>query len=169
MTNASSPVDPLLGAFPGLGGAPFRALIGISARLERRGWIGSPHPARREALAREILSARRALAEGDLTGAERHASRVHVLGNIYTAPHLFAHLIHLGVERRRGSTRGVAIQALRLLETPFCRVVIPLFFGMTAHPGTSAVPIGAVCPIEPDLKAILDAQPLPPPPLGARR
>ena len=159
--------DPLSAAFPGLSGAFPRALIELSSILERRGAILGPLPRLREALAGEIVAARRALHEGDLGGATHHASRVHVLGSFYALTHWCSHQTHLRVELRRGHWHGAAVQALRLLGTPFTRLLVP-FVGVTGHPGTSERAIGTRWAIERELQDLLDAQPRPSPPFGLR-
>ncbi len=159
--------DPLSAAFPGLLGAFPRALIALSAILERRGALHGPLRPLREALAREIRGTRRALDGGDLEAATHHASRVHVLGSFYALTHWYSHQAHLRVERRRGHLGGVAIQALRLAGTPFTRLVVP-FVGVTGHPGTSERAIGSRWAVERELQDLLDAQPRPSPPFGLR-
>lgn len=159
--------DPLYAAFPGLSGAVPRALLALSSILERHGAIHGPLPPLREALAREIVEARRALDGGDLEGATHHASRVHVLGSFYALTHWYSHQTHLLVELRRGNWSGVAIQALRLSGTPFTRLVVP-FVGVTGHPGVSERAIGSRWAIEQELQELLDAQPRPSPPFGLR-
>jgi hypothetical protein len=159
--------DPLAAAFPGLSGAVPRALIAMSSILERQGVLHGPLPPLREALAREIVEARRALDGGDLDAATDHASRVHVLGSFYALTHWYSHETHLRVELRRGNLYGVATQALRLAGTPFTRLVVP-FVGVTGHPGTSERAIGTRWAIERELLDLLDAQPRPSPPFGLR-
>src|SRR5579862_8377625 len=105
--------DPMLDAFPGVAGAPVRALIAASQMLERRGILHGPLPPMREALASEIAAAREAFRAGDLKGATRHAGRVHVLGSFYAITHAYSHLMHLRLDLRRGDAWGMAIQALR--------------------------------------------------------
>jgi hypothetical protein len=152
--------DPLLDAFPGAAGAPVRALIALSRGLERRGVLHGPLPPMREALAREIAAAREALGAGDFEAATRHAGRVHVLGSFYAITHAYAHLVHLRVDLGRGDPWGAAVQALRLAGTPFTRPIVP-FIGVTGHPGTSDRAAGTRWSIEPELQALLDAQPRP--------
>jgi hypothetical protein len=159
------PADPLCAAFPGVAGAPVRALVAISGVLERRGVRHGPLRPMREALAREITGAREALAAGDLGGATRSAGRVHVLGSFYAIPHAYSHIVHLRVDLARGDAWGVAVQALRLVGTPFTRPIVP-FFGVTGHPGTSERAAGTRWPIEPELQALLDAQPRPARPIA---
>ena len=152
--------DPLRDAFPGAAGTPVRALIAASRFLERRGLLHGPLPPLREALAREIRATRAALAAGDLEGATRHGGRVHVLGSFYAITHAYSHLTHLRVDLRRGDRWGAAVQAVRLLGTPFTRPIVP-FFGVTGHPGTSDRAAGTRWPIERELQDLLDAQPRP--------
>jgi hypothetical protein len=152
--------DPLAEAFPGAGGVLPRALIAASRALERRGLLHGPLPPLRMALAYEITAARAALAVGDLTAATHHGGRVHVLGSFYAVTHGYSHLVHLQVDLRRRDWRGAAIQAVRLLGTPFTRPIVP-FFGVTGHPGTSDRQAGTRWPIDGDLQELLDAQPRP--------
>jgi hypothetical protein len=152
--------DPLRDAFPGAAGAPVRALIAASRALEHRGILHGPLPPLREALAREIHASRDALAAGDLEGATQHGGRVHVLGSFYAVSHAYSHYMHLRVDLRRGDVRGAAIQAVRLLGTPFTRPIVP-FFGVTGHPGTSDRAAGTYWPIDRELQDLLDAQPRP--------
>jgi hypothetical protein len=159
MSTAASD-DPLRDAFPGAGGAPIRALVAASRVLEQRGILHGPLPPLREALAREIVAAREALAAGDLEGATRHAGRVHVLGSFYAVTHAYAHFVHLRVDLRCGDGIGAVIQAVRLLGTPFTRPIVP-FIGVTGHPGTSDRAAGTRWPIDRDLQDLLDAQPRP--------
>jgi hypothetical protein len=161
------PSDPLRDAFPGLAGAPARALLAASAILERRGLLHGPLPPLRQALAREILAARSALAAGDLDAATRHAGRVHVLGSFYAITHWYSHQTHLRIDLRRGDVGGALIQALRLAGTPFTRPIVP-FFGVTGHPGSSDRAVGSRWPIDPELQDLLDAQPRPARPWEAR-
>jgi hypothetical protein len=160
MDDETDPRDPLGDAFPGVVGAPVRALIAASRILERRGVLHGPLPPMRDALAREIAAARAALGAGDLEGASWHAGRVHVLGSFYAITHGYAHLVHLRVDLARRDARGVAVQALRLAGTPFTRPIVP-FIGVTGHPGTSDRGVGTRWPIEPELQGLLDAQPRP--------
>jgi hypothetical protein len=157
--------DPLRDAFPGAAGAPIRALIAASRGLERRGVLHGPLPPLREALAREVHAARTAFVAGDLEGATRHAGRVHILGSFYAVTHAYSHLMHLRVDLRRGDVVAAAIQAVRLLGTPFTRPIVP-FFGVTGHPGTSDRAAGTRWPIDRELQDLLDAQPRPSRPWG---
>lgn len=159
--------DPMQDAFPGLAGVLPRGLLSLSAVFERLGFLGGPLQPLRAALSREIIAARLCLAAGDLAGAERHASRLHVLGSFYAIPHFCSHQIHLCIDWKRGSLRGVFIQALRLSGTPLTRVFVP-FFGVTGHPGVSNRAAGTHWPIEEELQELLDAQPRPAPPFGLR-
>jgi hypothetical protein len=152
--------DPLSASFPGAAGMATRALLGASRALERRGLLHGPLPPLRAALGREIQAARAALAASDLEGATRHAGRVHVLGSFYAVTHAYSHLVHLRVDLRRRDWRGAAIQAVRLLGTPFTRPIVP-FIGVTGHPGTSDRAAGTRWPIEPELQGLLDGQPRP--------
>jgi hypothetical protein len=152
--------DPLGAAFPGAAGAPVRGLIAVSRALEERGVIHGPLPPMRQALAREIVAAREALGAGDLDGATRHAGRVHVLGSFYAVTHAYAHFVHLRVDLGRRDLAGAAIQAIRLAGTAFTRPIVP-FIGVTGQPGTSDRGVGSRWPIEPELQALIDAQPRP--------
>jgi hypothetical protein len=160
MDDETTQRDALQDAFPGAAGAPVRALIALSRGLERRGILHGPRPPMREALAREIAAAREAFGARDLEGATRHAGRVHVLGSFYAVTHAYAHLVHLRVDLARGDWQGAAIQSVRLAGTPFTRPIVP-FIGVTGHPGTSDRGVGTHWPIEPELQALLDAQPRP--------
>ncbi|HEY2517794.1 MAG TPA: DUF3703 domain-containing protein [Polyangiaceae bacterium] len=161
VTNAAATeLDPLRAAFPGPGGAPTRALIAFSRALEERGVLHGPLPPLRAALGREIEAARAALDGSDLEAATRHAGRVHVLGSFYAVTHAYSHWVHLRVDLRRRDWTDAAIQAVRLVGTAFTRPIVP-FIGVTGHPGTSNRAAGTRWPIEPELQALLDAQPRP--------
>jgi hypothetical protein len=159
--------DALSASFPGPASLPVRALLAASRVLERRGLIHGALPPLRAALGREIEGARAALDAADLEEATRHAGRVHVLGSFYAVTHAYSHYVHLRVDLRRRDLRGAAIQAVRLLGTPFTRPIVP-FFGVTGHPGTSDRAAGTRWPIEPELQALLDAQPRPVRPTSVR-
>jgi hypothetical protein len=157
---AAAASDPLSASFPGPSGAPTRALLAASRALEARGLLDGAMPPLRSALGREIRAARAALDASDLEAATRHAGRVHVLGSFSAVTHAYSHYVHLRVDLRRRAFRAAAIQAVRLVGTAFTRPIVP-FIGVTGHPGTSDRAAGTRWPIEPELKAILDAQPRP--------
>ncbi len=159
--------DPMQDAFPGPLGFLPRALLSLSSALENRGVLSGPLQPLRKAIAKEILAARSAFAGGDLAAAERHAGRVHILGSYYAITHFYSHHMHLRIDLRRRSLRGILIQALRLGGTPFTRLLVP-FVGVTGHPGTTDKPAGTRWPIEAELQALLDAQPRPAAPFGWR-
>ena len=92
---------------------------------------------------------------------------MHVLGSFYAITHGYSHLAHLQIDWRRRSARGVVVQALRLMGTPFTRLLVP-FFGVTGHPGSSDRAAGTRWPIDAELQTLLDAQPRPAAPFGLR-
>jgi hypothetical protein len=109
-------------------------------------------PGLREALQRELESAGRNEAAGDLSGAFAHLERAHILSQRYTLIHAAVHLRMLRIGWRRRDAREVFGQTTRSIAALlFSRLWVPL--GNTGGANVSAL---RPMPLPVDLKALLE-------------
>lgn len=112
-------------------------------------------PALRHAISIELAAARRALAQGRLAQAMRHAETAHVLGQRHVVPHARSHWLMLRIGLRRRSLAEVWGQALRIVLG-----IIGSAAGIVPTGSTGGTNIGMFrrLPIDPALAKLLDGE-----------
>lgn len=101
----------------------------------------------------ELESAERLFAANDLARAFHHLERAHVLGQPWLGPHMRAHYLMLKVGLRRGDTREVWGQIIRLTGGGLLSLLGRLPEGNT---GGANVPAETPMVLPPDLQALCD-------------
>ena len=110
------------------------------------------HPTLKAAFDAEMLSARQALANDNLTAAFAHLERAHVLGQWYVKPHVTTHLCMLHIGWRRRDLREILGQLLRIPGGMIGSAIGRVPRGNTGGSNVSAT---RPLPIPPDLKDLL--------------
>lgn len=107
----------------------------------------------RDAFETEMAHARTAYGRGDLDAAFLHLERAHVLGQRFFRPHWVSHWWMLRVGLRRGDSREIAGQVLRLAAVGPLSLVGWVPLGNTGGANVSAV---KPMPIPDDLARYFD-------------
>jgi hypothetical protein len=116
---------------------------------------GSTHAlSLRDAVQREMDSARSARTRGDSALAFNHLERAHILGQRLTLLHVSTHVAMLRLGWSRRDLREVVGQMPRILAAAlFSRIWVPI-----GNTGGANVPAMRPMPIPADLRAILDGE-----------
>jgi hypothetical protein len=116
---------------------------------------GSTHAlSLRDAVQREMDSARSARMRGDSALAFNHLERAHILGQRLTLLHVSTHVAMLRLGWSRRDLREVVGQMPRILAAAlFSRIWVPI-----GNTGGANVPAMRPMPIPADLHAILDGE-----------
>jgi hypothetical protein len=113
------------------------------------------NPVQKSAFENEMAAARACLAQQDLSTAQHHLERAHVIGQAHVLPHVRSHGLMLRLEWRRRRWAAVMGQALRIVlgAAGSAVGVVP-----TGNTGGSDINMFRRLPVAPELQRAIDGE-----------